>query len=212
MKALLVLNLQNDFSAFGNMPIPGTDELVPLANRLQLYFDVAIAVQICYPASHKSFAANHLFRQPGKTMMINGKEQLLAAIHCVQDSFGANFINGLAIGGIHKTFSVGTDAAANIYSAFADEALQHPSGLSEILKDKAIKSVYIMGVNVGDMLLNTASTAIDLGFETFLIKDVCSGLDISPDFFENLNLKGLQLIESKTIENNWGNGQKVGYF
>jgi nicotinamidase-related amidase len=69
-----------------------------------------------------------------------------------------------------------------------------------------------MGVNVGNMLLNTASTAVDLGFETFLIKDACSGLDISPDFFEDLNLKGLQMIESKTIENNWSNGQKVGYF
>ena len=34
MKALLVLNLQNDFSDFGNMPITGTDELVPLAQEL----------------------------------------------------------------------------------------------------------------------------------------------------------------------------------
>ncbi len=169
MKALILLGLQNDFYSFGNMEIPMSCDLSAIANFLMPKFDFVVALKINYPANHYIFAANHLFRQPGKTMKINGKDCILQPMHCVEGSFGSEFPSDLNIRGIDKILQLGTYKDINIKSAFFDEN-SISTGLDKILKEQTIKEVYLMGTH-NNLLKNTSNDALQLGFNTFIIKD-----------------------------------------
>jgi nicotinamidase/pyrazinamidase len=70
MKALLVIDLQNDFGNFGVLQIKETAKLLAIAKQLIKTgsFDCIIATQYAHPADHKSFAANHFFRYPNQSV------------------------------------------------------------------------------------------------------------------------------------------------
>ena len=89
MKALIVVDLQNDFCSNGILEVKGSESIIPIANQLMTsgYFDVIIATQDWHPADHKCFAANHHFRYPGQVVEINGIPQQLWAMHCVQGAW-----------------------------------------------------------------------------------------------------------------------------
>ena len=58
-------------------------------------YDVVIAIQKWYPATHPMFAANHPWRKPGQEIEIEGEKVKLQIIHCVAESFGAAFPSSL---------------------------------------------------------------------------------------------------------------------
>ena len=57
MKALLLVDIQNDFLPTGALPLPEGDAVVPVANALLPHFMLAVATQDWHPANHGSFAA-----------------------------------------------------------------------------------------------------------------------------------------------------------
>ena len=89
MRALILVDLQNDFCAFGALAVPGGNDVIPIANDLMEQFDLVVATQDWHPANHGSFAANHPWRKPGQVIDLHGLPQVLWTIHCVQDTFGA---------------------------------------------------------------------------------------------------------------------------
>ena len=62
MKALILVDIQNDFLSDGALAVPNGDAVIPAVNRLQTMFPLVVATQDSHPANHGSFAANH----PGK--------------------------------------------------------------------------------------------------------------------------------------------------
>ncbi len=58
-RALILVDLQNDFLPGGALPVPEGDRVIPLANELQQRFDLVVATQDWHPPDHGSFAANH---------------------------------------------------------------------------------------------------------------------------------------------------------
>ena len=102
MKALILVDLQNDFMPWGSVGIEKSDEIIPLANQLMEQFDLIVASQDWHPAIHKSFAANHPWRMPGQIVDLNGIPQLLWTMHCVQESFGAEMVAELNLSKISK--------------------------------------------------------------------------------------------------------------
>ena len=52
MRALVMVDIQNDFMPSGSLPVPDGDAVVPVANALAPRFDVVIATQDWHPASH----------------------------------------------------------------------------------------------------------------------------------------------------------------
>ena len=86
MKALILVDIQNDFLPGGALAVPDGDAVIPIANRLQAAFPMVVATQDWHPANHGSFAANH----PGKKMFeraeLNGLPQTLWPVHCVQNT------------------------------------------------------------------------------------------------------------------------------
>ena len=95
MKALILVDLQNDFLPGGALAVPGGDEVVPVANRLQEVFDRVIATKDWHPQHHGSFASSHPGHQVGDEVELAGLTQILWPDHCVQFTRGSEFAPGL---------------------------------------------------------------------------------------------------------------------
>lgn len=91
MKALLLIDIQNDFIPGGSLAVPGADEIIAICNELQQKFEVVVATQDWHPKNHKSFAANHTGKNVFEVMDLNGLPQVLWPNHCIQGSSGAEF-------------------------------------------------------------------------------------------------------------------------
>src|SRR5437667_12705124 len=90
-KALILVDIQNDFLPRGALGVPRGREVIPVANRVQDFFDLVVATQDWHPANHGSFASNHPGRKPGELGELGGLPQVLWPKHCVQDTNGAAF-------------------------------------------------------------------------------------------------------------------------
>src|SRR5262245_30464575 len=94
-KALVLVDLQNDFCPGGALAVPHGDEVIDIANRVARHFDVVVATQDWHPAAHGSFAANHAGRKAYEIVDLDGLSQVLWPTHCVQGSSGADFHKSL---------------------------------------------------------------------------------------------------------------------
>ncbi|HEX3000060.1 MAG TPA: nicotinamidase/pyrazinamidase, partial [Armatimonadota bacterium] len=56
MRALIVVDIQNDFLPGGALAVPGGDQIIPVANALISCFGPVYATQDWHPADHGSFA------------------------------------------------------------------------------------------------------------------------------------------------------------
>jgi nicotinamidase/pyrazinamidase len=180
MNALILVDLQNDFCPGGALPVPGGDEIVPLANRLQAQFDLVVATQDWHPAGHLSFAANHPGRQPGELVELDGIRQVLWPVHCVQDSPGAEFHPALERSRIARVFQKGTDPRIDSYSGFFDNGRRRATGLADYLTARGVAEVYVCGLATDYCVKFTALDAARLGFRTYLVAEACRGVDLQP--------------------------------
>ncbi len=180
-KALILVDLQNDFMPTGALPVPRGDELIPLANALQNYFGCIIATQDWHPKNHGSFATNHPGLRPGDTIELAGLSQTLWPVHCVQGTHGAEFVKTLATTHLSKVIQKGSDPQIDSYSGFFDNGRQKSTGLAVYLKDQQISDVYIMGLALDYCVKYTALDACQLGFKTYLIEDACRGVNLNSE-------------------------------
>ena len=207
MKALIVVDIQNDFCKGGALEVANANEIIPITNQLihSGFFDTIIATQDFHPADHKSFAANHLWRKVGQIIDLNGLQQVLWPIHCVQGSWGTEFTQGLAVDKFDKIFPKGTDPEIDSYSGFFDNGKRKSTGLSEYLKSIGVKKVYVLGLATDFCVKATAIDAHSEGFETVLIADACRAVNLSPDDGNNalktMKMSGVQIIQSAEILN-----------
>src|SRR5437870_3522788 len=111
MKALILVDLQNDFCPGGALPVPEGDVVIPIVNRLQKDFGLIVATQDWHPPDHGSFAANHPRKKIGEVTELGGQPQILWPTHCVQNTRGAEFVPSLDRSRITRVFQKGTDPA-----------------------------------------------------------------------------------------------------
>ncbi|MCH2045358.1 MAG: bifunctional nicotinamidase/pyrazinamidase [Saprospiraceae bacterium] len=178
MKALILVDLQNDFCKNGALEVPDGNAVIPIANQLMEQFDLVVATQDWHPANHKSFAANHPWRKPGQVIDLNGLDQILWPIHCVQNSLGADFVDELDTSKITKVFQKGTDPEIDSYSGFFDNGKRKSTGMGEYLKEKGVEEVYVLGLATDYCVKFTAIDALELGFRTTLVEDACRGVNL----------------------------------
>ena len=180
MKALIIVDLQNDFVMGGSLAVPAGEEIIPLVNRLQDHFDLIVATQDWHPRDHGSHATNHPGRDPGDVIELAGRRQILWPAHCVQDTEGADFVPGLRKHRWAAVFQKGTDPAVDSYSGFFDNGKQRATGLGDYLRERGITDVYILGLATHCCVRFTALDAVSLKFRTFVVLDACRGVDLEP--------------------------------
>ena len=108
MRALILIDIQNDFLPGGSLAVPDGDSVVPVANAMKQGFDLVVATQDWHPPDHGSFASNNEGRKPGDVGELAGLRQVFWPDHCVQGSVGAQFHVALDLHGEHAAATLGT--------------------------------------------------------------------------------------------------------
>ncbi len=203
MKALIVVDMQNDFMPGGALGVPGADQLVPLINQLILAFPYSIATQDWHPPKHISFASNHPGKKSGDSISVSDLPQMLWPVHCVQNTRGAEFVAGLDTSRFSAIFHKGTDAEIDSYSTFFDNARLKETGLSAYLRKAEVQDLYFAGVATDYCVLYSVLDALDQGFTATVIMDACLGIDLQPGDIDKslaaMAASGARLITSREV-------------
>jgi nicotinamidase/pyrazinamidase len=203
MNALILVDIQNDFVPGGALPVPEGDLIVPLVNQLQGHFDLVAATQDWHPANHGSFASNHPGKKPGDIIELNGLEQILWPVHCVQHTPGADFVARLDRSKLATVIPKGTDAGIDSYSGFFDNGHRKATGLNDFLRGRGVTDVFVAGLATDYCVKFTALDALGLGFKTHLIEDACRGVNLRPGdvprAVEEMRATGVEILQSRDI-------------
>jgi nicotinamidase/pyrazinamidase len=178
VNALILVDLQNDFLPGGALPVPHGDEVIPLANELQQNFELVLATKDWHPADHGSFATKHPGKKPGDRVILDGIEQILWPVHCVQNTHGAEFAKAFDTSRVAHVFHKGTDPLIDSYSTFFDNAHRRHTGLAHYLEKRGIKDIYLMGLAVDYCVKYSALDARHLSLNTHVILDGCRGIGL----------------------------------
>lgn len=202
-RALVIVDLQNDFMPTGTLPVPEGDQIIPLANQLQEYFGLVVATQDWHPSTHGSFADNYPDATLGDEITLAGLSQILWPAHCVQNTKGAEFVPSLNSKKITHVFHKGVDPNIDSYSGFFDNAHRRSTGLGEFLREQNVTEVYLLGLATDYCIKYSALDARKLGFKTFVIADACRGINLKPndvaDAIEEMKRAGVKIIQSDNI-------------
>ncbi|WMI68973.1 bifunctional nicotinamidase/pyrazinamidase [Mangrovimonas sp. YM274] len=177
MKALILVDIQNDFLPGGALAVPDGDAIIPIINPIQSKFDLVVASQDWHPQTHKSFASNHDKAQVLDVIDLNGNSQVLWPDHCVQGSEGAQFSEALHMNKVSAIFRKGMDIEVDSYSAFYDNNHSNATGLEPYLKGKGINEVYVCGLAADYCVYYTAKDAKLAGFNTYYLTDAMRYID-----------------------------------
>ena len=203
MKALILVDLQNDFLPGGSLAVAQGDQVIPVANRLSPLFDLVVATQDWHPQNHGSFASNHPGRKPGEVIDLDGLPQVLWPDHCVQGAEGSEFAPNLQTQRVSAVFQKGTDPAIDSYSGFFDNGHRKATRLGEFLKAKKVDEVFVMGLATDYCVKYTALDAVKLGFRTTLVDDGCRGVELHPGdcakAIDEMRAAGVSMVTSAQI-------------
>jgi nicotinamidase/pyrazinamidase len=183
MKALIIVDVQNDFLPGGALAVPEGDKVIPVINELSLEFDLVLTTQDWHPPNHCSFAASHPNKKVGDRIVIDGYEQILWPVHCVQNTYGAELAAGLhpkvISGGVH--IGKGTDERVDSYSGFFDNQRKRATGLETLLREHDASDLTIVGLATDYCVKATVCHARDLGFAVTVVPEACRAVNLSPD-------------------------------
>lgn len=185
MKALLIVDVQNDFLPGGSLAVPGGDEIVPLINELLPHYGLVFATQDWHPANHGSFASNHEGQEIGTTIELAGLPQILWPDHCIQHTPGAEFSSDLKSGNIDEVVQKGTHVEVDSYSGFFDNGHRHSTGLAARLRARGVTEVHVCGLATDYCVVFTALDAVRESFATTLLEDACRGVNLQEGDVEN---------------------------
>ena len=90
MRALILVDIQNDFCPGGSLPVAEGDRIVSVVNGIAPDFRLVIATRDWHPPGHVSFASSHHGAQPFQPFSIAGSQQIVWPDHCVAGSNGAH--------------------------------------------------------------------------------------------------------------------------
>jgi len=200
MKALLIIDMQNDFMPGGSLAVMHADVIIPIINRLMDIFENIYATKDWHPKNHISFASVHN-KNINEEIVVNDIIQRLWPEHCIQNTEGAKIVSGININKIDKIFYKGSDEGVDSYSAFFDNNHERSTELDSFLKEKGIKDVYLVGVATDYCVKFSALDALGLGFNVYIIKDACMPVDEDKEeqVLLELEKKGIQIILSKDV-------------
>lgn len=203
MKALILVDIQNDFLPGGALAVPEGDKVIPIANKLLTAFPLVVATQDWHPANHGSFAASHPGKNVFEQIELNGLSQTLWPVHCVQDTNGAELAAALNRERVAKVFPKGTDAGIDSYSGLFDNGHRKSTGLGEWLKAQGVTEVFVCGLATDYCVKFTALDAAQLGFKTHFIEDASRGVNLQhndvTNAIEEIERAGIIVVKSADL-------------
>ena len=161
-KALLVVDVQNDFCPGGSLAVANGDDVVEPLNKLIKEFldrgDPVYKTRDWHPAETKHFAA------------YGG----VWPVHCVQNTHGADFCPGLDDDPRITIISKGIDESADGYSGFDG------TNLAELLREQDVAEVWVGGLATDYCVKETVIDARRNGFEVKALADAMRAVNVHP--------------------------------
>jgi nicotinamidase/pyrazinamidase len=203
MRALILVDIQNDFMPFGALPVADGDAVVAVANGLAERFSLVVATQDWHPADHGSFASMHDGLHPGDIVDLGGVEQVLWPDHCVQNTPGASFHSALNVAAIDYVVRKGTERDVDSYSGFYDNDRRRDTGLGEYLMSRGVDEVVICGLATDYCVKYTVLDAVGMGFGVTVIEDGCRAVDLQAGDGDralvDMHSAGARVLESSEL-------------
>ena len=167
-KALVLVDVQNDFCPGGTLPVPDGDKIIPHCNRFLAIFQKAGRLIILSRDWHP-LETKHFKTQGGPW-----------PVHCVQETKGAQFHPALTLPKDAVVVSKGAGDGEDSYSAFQGED-KHGRRLEAVLKDNQVEEIYVGGLATDYCVKATCLDGVRLGFRVCLLKDAIQGVNIKPE-------------------------------
>lgn len=199
MRALLIVDLQNDFCPGGALAVPEGDEIVPTVNELAEDFDHVLMTQDWHPPGHQSFASSHDGHDPYDVIEVDYGEQVLWPDHCVQGTEGAEFHSDLDTTPSELIIRKGFRPEIDSYSAFFENDDETPTGLTGYLKERGIDELFLCGLATDFCVKWSALDGREQGFDVYVIEDATRGIDQDGSLaqaWQDMNEAGVQIISS----------------
>jgi nicotinamidase/pyrazinamidase len=190
-RALMVIDVQNDFCPGGALAVPGGDEVIPVLNQCIKEF-----VAAGYPV----FASRDWHPEGSAHFQERGGPW---PPHCIQGTEGAEFHKDLALPDSTVVVTAGDDPDEDEgYSAFEGKI---PDGrpLADALSAEEVDEVFIGGLATDYCVRASALDAVKAGFRTHLLLDAIRGIDVSPGdsgrAIEEMKREGVHVTTSAQI-------------
>lgn len=202
MKALLIVDLQNDFCEGGALEVPGGSEIVPAVNNLLEAFDAVIQTQDWHPEGHSSFASSHHGKEPYDTVEMDYGTQVLWPDHCVQGSAGAEFHPDLVTQKSQVIIRKGFRTSIDSYSTFYENDHKTKTGLAGYLNARGITDLYTVGLAADFCVKWSVLDGIKEGFTMHIVKDAVKGIDLDGSLdqaWKEMKKAGVNIVSSEEI-------------
>jgi len=193
-KALLVVDVQNDFCPGGTLGIHGGHKIIPILNRYIKFFETENLPIIVTRDWHPKVTKH--FEQFGGVW----------PEHCVEGSPGAMFHPDLELPKEALVMSKGMDPEKDSYSAF--HAIDSSGmALANLLKIFGVAEIYIGGLATDYCVKYSALDALKDGLEAFILTDAIAGVNLQPEdsrlaLQEMVNLGAKKTISEEFIRIN----------
>jgi nicotinamidase/pyrazinamidase len=162
-KALIVVDVQNDFCPGGSLAVAHGDEVVPPLNKLINEFldrdEPVYKTRDWHPAKTKHFQAF------GGTW----------PVHCVQGTHGAEFHQDLSDDPRVTIISKGMNESADGYSGFDG------TNLAQLLREEGVNEVWVGGLATDYCVKHTVLDALREGFEVKALADAMRAVNVNSD-------------------------------
>ena len=185
MKALLIVDVQNDFCPGGSLAVAEGDQVVPPINRLITAFAdrelPVIFTRDWHTPDHSSFS-DFGGIWPG---------------HCIAGTAGADFHGDLKIPGDSLIISKADKRETDAYSGFEG------TDLRQKLDKLGVDSIVTAGLATDYCVKNTVADALAAGFRTVVAEDAVRAVNVEAgdgdDAIEYMKEKGALFLNSSEI-------------
>ena len=178
-KALLVIDVQNDFCPAGALEVAGGNEIIPYINEEMAKYECVVLTQDWHPKGHSSFATSHEGKNPLELIKMPYGDQVLWPDHCIQGSKGAEFHPDLNIEQANAIIRKGSNPFIDSYSAFFENDRKTSTGLDGYLKSLEIEKISLVGLATDFCVNYSAQDAANLGYKVSVLEKMCRAIDLN---------------------------------
>jgi nicotinamidase/pyrazinamidase len=178
MKALVVIDPQNDFCPGGSLAVADGDSIMQPINAMMDAFDLVILTQDWHPEGHSSFASSHEGAAPFTLTDMPYGPQVLWPDHCIQGSDGAAFHPALDTVRADAVIRKGTNPAVDSYSAFFENDKATATGLAGLLRDRGCEDITMVGLATDYCVAWSALDGVANGFRVDVRLPACRAIDL----------------------------------
>ena len=178
MKALVVIDPQNDFCPGGALAVAEGDSIMQPINEMMGAFDLVILTQDWHPQGHSSFASSHGGAAPFSLTDMPYGPQVLWPDHCIQGSDGAAFHPALDTVRADAVIRKGSNPAVDSYSAFFENDKATATGLAGLLRDRGCEDLTMVGLATDYCVAWSALDGVANGFRVEVRLPACRAIDL----------------------------------